>query len=220
MLSGNDFSKRPRFSEEEVEVEERDEELFVTEEEREWDYAPRAEETAPTSELWARGGGLSTSHIVPPFNPDLAGLVPFVRLLKDMAPDNRGGKSKSPGKRGKKSAAAGKDEKAASKEIKSEAKEEGEEGEGDCKEEVRENEDIVDKIRRLTGIVMRDPEAARQRWSEESLEDECYMRDEPSLHLVSETQDSIGRRAVAVSTILRFVASRTANVSVFGTRYF
>ena len=202
VLSGNDFSKRPRFSEEEVEVEEREEALFVTDEEREWDYAPRAEETAPTSELWARGGGLSTSHIVPPFNPDLAGLVPFVRLLKDMAPDK--GKSKSPGKRGKKSGKSAAAE-TASKEIKSEAKEEGEEGEGDCKDEVRENEDIVDKIRRLTGIVMRDPEAARQRWSEESLEDECYMRDEPSLHLVSETQDSIGRRAVAVSTILRFV---------------
>ena len=215
VLSGNDFSKRPRFSEEEVEFVEKDEALFVTDEDREWDYgAEKSEDAAPSSELWARGGGLSTRHIMPAFEPELAGgMVPFVRLLKDMGASP--GKSKSsPGKRGKKSEKA----KAASadgpsKEIKSEAAEEDEAGLLDCKEEVTADkpEDIVDKIRRLTGIVLRDPEAARARWSEESLEDECYMRDEPSLHLVSETQDSVGRRAVAVSTILRSVHKRLNN---------
>ena len=208
VLSGNDFSKRPRFSEEEVEFVEKDEELFVTDEVREWDYAPRSEDTAPSSELWARGGGLSTSHIMPAFNPELAGLVPFVQLLKDMASSSSSGdRAKSKSSPGKRSKSPGKKAKAAelSKEIKSEAVEEGEDGLLDCKEDVgaAQPEDIVDKIRRLTGIVLRDPEAARKRWSEDSLEDECYMRDEPSLHLVSESQDSVGRRAVAVSTILR-----------------
>ena len=213
VLSGNDFSKRPRFSEEEVEFVERDEELFVTDEDRAWDYAPRSEDAFPASELWARGGGLSTSHVMPAFSPDMAGLVPFVRLLKDMASPAGGDRAKSrpsPSKRGKKGAAKEEKAKAASseapsKEIKSEAAEEVEgEGGGDSKEDIpAQPEDIVDKIRRLTGIVLRDPEAARRRWSEESLEDECYMRDEPSLHLVSESQDSLGRRAVAVSTILR-----------------
>ena len=204
VLSGNDFSKRPRFSEEEVEFVEKDEELFVTDEDREWDYATRSEDTAPSSELWARGGGLSTSHVMPAFSPDLVGLVPFVRLLKDMAASGDKTKSKSPGKKGKKSEKAKAPENSkATVEIKSEA-EDVNEGEDDSKEDVpAQPEDIVDKIRRLTGIVLRDPEAARKRWSEESLEDECYMRDEPSLHLVSETQDSLGRRAVAVSTILR-----------------
>ena len=204
VLSGNDFSKRPRFSEEEVEFVEKDEELFVTDEDREWDYATRSEDTAPSSELWARGGGLSTSHVMPAFSPDLVGLVPFVRLLKDMAASGDKTKSKSPGKKGKKSEKAKAPENnKATVEIKSEA-EDVNEGEDDSKEDVpAQPEDIVEKIRRLTGIVLRDPEAARKRWSEESLEDECYMRDEPSLHLVSETQDSLGRRAVAVSTILR-----------------
>merc|ERR1712226_386916 len=64
-------------------------------------------------------------------------------------------------------------------------------------------EDIVDKIQRLTGIVFRDPDAARKRWRSESLEDENYMKDEPSLHLISNCHDNIGKRAVCISTILR-----------------
>merc|ERR1719229_1976453 len=108
VLSGNDFSKRPRFSEEEVEFVERGEELFVTDEDRAWDYASRSEDAFPASELWARGGGLSTSHVMPAFSPDMAGLVPFVRLLKDMASPGGGGdraKSRpSPSKRVKKGA--------------------------------------------------------------------------------------------------------------------
>ena len=34
-------------------------------------------------------------------------------------------------------------------------------------------------------------------------EDENYVRDEPSLQLVSEANDNLGKRAVCVSTILR-----------------
>ena len=64
-------------------------------------------------------------------------------------------------------------------------------------------EDIIDKIKRLTGITIRDPDMVRQRWKEEALEDENYVRDEPSLHLVSEANDNLGKRAATVSNILR-----------------
>ena len=38
---------------------------------------------------------------------------------------------------------------------------------------------------------------------EQSLENECYMRDEPSLIVTSDKQEFIGKRAVCVSTLLR-----------------
>jgi AT-rich interactive domain-containing protein 1 len=65
------------------------------------------------------------------------------------------------------------------------------------------NEDVIEKIERLTGITFRDPDVIRQRWKEEALEDENYVRDEPSLHLVTEANDSLGKRAATVSNILR-----------------
>lgn len=69
--------------------------------------------------------------------------------------------------------------------------------------ETEPQEDIIDKIKRLTGITIRDPDMVRQRWKEEALEDENYVRDEPSLHLVSEANDNLGKRAATVSNILR-----------------
>lgn len=77
-------------------------------------------------------------------------------------------------------------------------------------------EDVVDRIQRLTGIVLADPNEARRRWKEESLEDECYIRDEPSLHLVTEGQECIGRRAVCVSTVLRNLSFVPGNEFHFG----
>jgi hypothetical protein len=79
---------------------------------------------------------------------------------------------------------------------------------GDIKEECEDpveevNEDIIDRIHRMTGIVLRDPELARKRWHQENLEEENHLRDEPSLHLISETNDNLGRRAACISTIMR-----------------
>merc|ERR1711994_277307 len=65
------------------------------------------------------------------------------------------------------------------------------------------SKDTIKKIGRLTGITFRDPDVIRQRWKEEALEDENYVRDEPSLHLVTEANDSLGKRAATVSNILR-----------------
>jgi AT-rich interactive domain-containing protein 1 len=215
VLSGNDYSKRPRFSEEEVEFEEKDEELFVTDAEREWDTTvAAAERTTGSSEHWLRGGGDSTSHIVPPFFADFDGLVPFVRLLKEMSPLTEKKRSSPAGKKAKSEKKVKEEEEkvgATSKEIKSEAPDEDNKDHDVKPGESFSSgvgasasaEDIVDRIHRLTGIVLRDPDAARSRWQEESREDECYMRDEPSLHLVSESQDTIGKRVVCVSTILR-----------------
>ena len=199
VMSGNDFSKRPRFQEDDVEVEEKEDELFVLDNDRNWDRTGEGIEL--TSEYWKRGGGNTTNHIIAPFAGDL-GLVPFVRLLKEIAPpksdevevlvengktdQNSDGTSKGPV-------------------PKSEPQDEQDHDEDAINEKSPEveEEDIVDKIKRLTGIVLRDPEAARQRWKEESLEDECYMKDEPSLNLVTDTQESLGKRAICISTILR-----------------
>jgi len=80
---------------------------------------------------------------------------------------------------------------------------------GDIKEECEdpveevEDEDIVDRIHRITGIILRDPDLARKRWHQENLEEENHLRDEPSLHLISETHDNLGRRAACISTIMR-----------------
>ncbi|GBL86130.1 Trithorax group protein osa [Araneus ventricosus] len=43
----------------------------------------------------------------------------------------------------------------------------------------------------------------RKRRALEDLEDECYTRDEPSLCTISDAQDSLARRCIAVSSILR-----------------
>ncbi len=232
VLSGNDYSKRPRFSEEEVEIVDRDEALFVTDDVRKWDktWATAERTTAATSEHWKRGGGNYTGHIIDPFVGEMDALVAFVRLLKDMKKSEEDSKpgavvengpssssSSKKTKRGKGESKSASKEK--EKEIKSEVpdfndaiddnqKGEPEDEQSDKSEnpvaaEEETPEDIVDRIHRLTGIVLRDPDAARDRWREESLEDECYMRDEPSLHLTTETQDAIGRRAVCISTILR-----------------
>lgn len=244
---GVDYTKRPRFSEEEVEVDMQENALFVSDDVRSWD--PFQDAVEVSSIQWAMGGGNSTEHVVPPFVGDM-GVVPFVRLLKELNPakyaeakrqqeilekEQKEKESKSkvmlngPIKL-EEDAEAVTDGEAT---IKSEPDANDHEEKGDesipnvqqpptTDDEAAtgtsssssssssttvpgapENEDIVDRIKRLTGIVLRDPEMARQRFKEESLEDECYMRDEPSLHLVTDAQDSIGRRAVCVSTILR-----------------
>jgi AT-rich interactive domain-containing protein 1 len=77
--------------------------------------------------------------------------------------------------------------------IKEEKKEKDEEKE----------EDVVEKIERLTGIRISDPETFLRRWHKDKLEEECHTCDESSLYLVTESQDAVGKRAVAISTVIR-----------------
>lgn len=206
-----DFTKRPRFSDEDVEIEAKEDELFISDAPRAWDPETNKEGSYQHhigSDHWLQGGGNTTNHIVTHFAGDV-GLVQFVRLLKETAPP------KEIKKEGAEEVVAGDDKNATKKvivngvdELKSEnADQETATDEAAVDHDNKSNdeppEDIIDKIKRLTGIVLRDPEMARKRWADESLEDECYMRDESSLNLVTDTQNSIGRRAVCISTILR-----------------
>jgi len=191
LVNKTSYTKRPRFSDEDVEVIDRDETLFVNDDERDWDDGVLMTEGVA---LWENGGGRSTDHIATHFASDL-GLVPFVKLLKELGSQlkkepSEESETKSKSKPKENGIA---DPAPATGKIKSEPVEDGEEP----------KEDIIDKIKRLTGISIRDPDLVRQRWKEELLEDENFVRDEPSLHLVSEANDSIGRRAVCLSTIFR-----------------
>jgi len=193
LVNKTSFTKRPRFSDEDVEVIDRDETLFINDDERDWDDGVLQTQGVA---LWENGGGRSTDHIATHFASDL-GLVPFVELLKDL------------GSQLKKEPEESETETKATTAAKSKPKENGiaASAAGSIKSEPVDGEepeeDIIDKISRLTGISVRDPDLVRQRWKEEPLEDENFVRDEPSLHLVSEANDSIGRRAVCLSTIFR-----------------
>uniref|UniRef100_A0A347ZJA3 Putative OSA1 n=1 Tax=Reticulitermes speratus TaxID=60591 RepID=A0A347ZJA3_9NEOP len=54
-----------------------------------------------------------------------------------------------------------------------------------------------------SGLRIRDPAGTLKRRRMSDYEDECYTRDEASLYLVTETQDSLARRCVCLSNILR-----------------
>ena len=183
-----DFSKRPRFVDEDVQIDEREDELFVTDDPRDWDVTEGGFESGMMH--WMNGGGNTTSHIVTHFAADL-GKATFARALKD-SPSMKAEKVEK-----KERVVEVKKEVEVSDELKDDV--------GALEKEVVEEveEDIVDKIYRLTGVVLQDPEAARKRWKKENLEDENYVRDEPSLQLISEADDNLGKRVVCISTILR-----------------
>jgi len=192
VLSGESFTKRPRFHEEDVEVIDRDETLFIEDDVKEWDDG--------ISDLhschWDNGGGFPTDHIATHFASDL-GLVPFVRLLKDLRPQIKQESSEI------EETVVQKEKQQPKKEPAKEIPKVNGEHHDTSEEDQEEKEDIIDKIKRLTGIEIQDADAVRSRWAEEALEDENYVRDEPSLHLVSEANDNLGKRAVCISTIFR-----------------
>lgn len=196
--AGGNYTKRPRFSEEDVQFDERNDELFIMDGQRNWDLTNEPYEGS--SLHWEMGGGDNTNHLVEAFSGSLE-IVPFVRILEELKPatsikEETAGPSKE--------AFAGENRIPTTAGIvKTEPGEEGAAEEANQEEEHEPQEDIVDKITRLTGIVLRDPEIARKRLNEDCLENECYMRDEPSLIVTSDKQEFIGKRAVCVSTILR-----------------
>jgi len=207
LTNGQNFSKRPRFGDEDIEVLDKQDELFVLGCDEQgpngtWDTIEV--ECASGPDHWAHGGGNPTNHIVPNVSSD-HGHAEFVRVLKESKHlvklekiDTVNGDGSS------KHSAVGDNL------VPCESKKEpsGDEVKPECNGNNVDNtnqseEDIVDKIQRLTGCVFRDPDSARKRWHSESLEDENYMKDEPSLHLISDCHDNVGKRAVCISTILR-----------------
>ncbi|XP_026475128.1 trithorax group protein osa isoform X4 [Ctenocephalides felis] len=64
-------------------------------------------------------------------------------------------------------------------------------------------------------INVRDPAGTLKRRRMSDFEDECYTRDESSLYLVTESQDSMARRCVCISTILRNLTFVPGNEMVF-----
>ena len=186
----DDYSKRPRFVDEDIQIDEREDELFVTDHNRAWDDLDGGFESGMSH--WINGGGNTTVHVVTHFAADLE-KARFARTLED-SPNIKEAIKKEKRKAEPKVV----DVKIEADDVNNKVTEEHS---SSCEEESE--EDIVDKIQRLTGIVLRDPELARQRWSKTNLEDENYVRDEPSLQLISEANDNLGKRAVCVSTILR-----------------
>merc|ERR1712223_1741405 len=150
LVNKTSFTKRPRFSDEAVEAIDRDETLFVNDDERDWDDGILMTQGVA---LWENGGGRSTDHIATHFASDL-GLVPFVKLLKELGSQlkeepSEQSETKSKSKPKENGIA---DPAPATGKIKSEPVEDGEEP----------KEDIIDKIKRLTGISIRDPDLVRQ----------------------------------------------------------
>ena len=209
--NGQNFSKRPRFGEEDIEVISKPDELFIMEREQEkeenncsWDLS--TVDCASGSSHWLHGGGNPTDHIITSFTAKHT-ISEFVRVLKEskhlvkleVAEDSvNGDVSLKPSVNGDSIDPSECKKESNTDEIKPDRSENNADGTNQDPKE-----DIVDKIQRLTGIVFRDPDAARKRWHSESLEDENYMKDEPSLHLISDCHDNIGKRAVCISTILR-----------------
>ena len=77
-------------------------------------------------------------------------------------------------------------------------------------------DDPVASLRRRTGLILRDAAAVRARWAEPVLEEENYQPDQASLNLVTESQDALGRRAIAVSTIFRNLSFVPGNEPILG----
>jgi hypothetical protein len=83
-------------------------------------------------------------------------------------------------------------------------------------EEVAAAEDPVESLFRRTGLILRDAGAVRRRWAEPVLEEENYQPDQASLNLLTESQDAIGRRGVAVSTVMRNLSFVPGNEAILG----
>jgi AT-rich interactive domain-containing protein 1 len=83
LTQSESYTKRPRFAEEDIEVVDKDDTLFVHGDDKDWDTEGAL--MAQGSTHWENGGGNSSDHIVTHFGADLD-LVPFVRLLKDLRP--------------------------------------------------------------------------------------------------------------------------------------
>ena len=218
--NGQNYSKRPRFCDEDIEIVNKSDQLFIVgdyleleDEENNLSWDASSIDCPSGTSHWYHGGGNPTDHIVTNFSSQKE-CSSFVRVLKESKhlikleveeADTVIGKTMADTDNTKHTQNGTGDN-----HVPCETKKEpsSEDVKLECNETNTEStsqpdEDIVEKIQRLTGIVFRDPESARKRWHSESLEEENYMKDEPSLHLISDSHDNIGKRAVCISTILR-----------------
>ena len=78
-------------------------------------------------------------------------------------------------------------------------------------------EDVLEALKRRTGIQVRDETEVRRRWDNKILEEENYQPDQASLNLVSDAEDTLGRRAICVSTIFRNLSFVPGNESLLGS---
>lgn len=78
-------------------------------------------------------------------------------------------------------------------------------------------EDVLEALKRRTGIQVRDEAEVRRRWDYKILEEENYQPDQASLNLVSDAEDTLGRRAICVSTIFRNLSFVPGNESLLGS---
>lgn len=71
------FTKRPRFVDEDVLVDPKDDELFITDNERDWDNANLNYDIGQWH--WLNGGGNTTEHIVTHLEADMVKYVFFFK---------------------------------------------------------------------------------------------------------------------------------------------
>lgn len=73
------------------------------------------------------------------------------------------------------------------------------------KEEKHEKDESEQEVEAVFDVreTLRDPAKSLKRRRVSDYEDECYTRDEASLYLITDSQDSLARRCICLSTILR-----------------
>ncbi|XP_039288877.1 trithorax group protein osa-like isoform X12 [Nilaparvata lugens] len=163
--------------------------IFVLDSKRAWD--------TDAEFIMPEDGGCdlhtSLSYIVPCFRSDF-GIVPFVRLLKTTKVTSNCDRRTN--------------ECTTTVKVKKEEEEEkGESSEVDdssVKKEVKDDSEISEKDKDpALSKRIRDPAGTLKQRKMSDYEDECYSRDEASLSTVTESQDSIARRCICLSNILR-----------------
>ncbi|XP_064488788.1 trithorax group protein osa-like isoform X2 [Ornithodoros turicata] len=228
LLSGSNFTNKTRCGKA-VRTRQDAASLHVADPDKQWDVY---EGFSATVEHWQLGGGEITSHVQTCFESDETN-VRFVRIMEGVKKEDTEEQSKcsedakleellqeckgfkvncrkeivlsaeqlAEKVKVEKETDECKDNKKEMDECKAEEEEENKESE-DSKEE----EEGFPRVR--TG--------ARKRRGPSEEEEESYARDEPSLCVVSEAQDALGRRCVCISTILRnlsFVPGNDAEMS-------
>ena len=77
--------------------------------------------------------------------------------------------------------------------------------------------DPLEVLKEKTGIIVKPGAGYEARWNESVLEEENYQPDCASLNLVSDWQDNLGKRAIAISTIFRNLSFVPGNETVLAS---
>lgn len=221
LLSGSNFTTKTRCGKA-VRTRQDESSLHVADPDKQWDVY---EGFSATVEHWQLGGGEITSHVQTCFESDETN-VRFVRIMEGVKKEDKEEAAKECGEDTKleeplqdckglmvncrKEPVLSVEE--LSEKVKAEKATE-------CKMEKQEEEVTKEKEdskeEAEEGFPRVRPGGRKRRGPREE-EDEAYARDEPSLCVVSEAQDALGRRCVCISTILRnlsFVPGNDAEMS-------